>query len=121
MCSDRNGLCTLATTCKALRELELLSTDIGGDTIIEVVMIAKNLKTLKLSTAVTIKLDQIVQILKRRPTLEELQVLGLVQPTTSANWEADLPNLRAIDIQSHVVKAAVSDISLPRLNLVSVL
>src|ERR1700761_8204487 len=49
MCSDRNGLCTLATTCKALRELELLKTEIGGDTIIEVVMIAKNLKTLKLS------------------------------------------------------------------------
>ncbi|KAF2424949.1 RNI-like protein [Tothia fuscella] len=98
--SDRSGLRNLATMCKGLAHLELLQTDFGGDSIIETVMMARNLKVLKTSMAVELSLDQISQILKHRPTLAHLEVENVKPPTVVATWKVDLPGLQVLNLSS---------------------
>lgn len=103
--SDRSGLRALATTCKHLANLEFLQTEFGGDSIIETVMIARNLKVLKLSVAVELSLDQISLILKHRPTLAHLQADHVKEPRLQTDWQVDLPNLQVFNLS--VTKDAV--------------
>jgi F-box/TPR repeat protein Pof3 len=96
--SDRSGLRILATKCKSLAQLEFLQTDFGGDSIIETVMIAKNLRTLKISAAMELDLDQISQILRYRPTLAHLEVDLVKLPSTSTTWPVDLSGLQIMKL-----------------------
>jgi F-box/TPR repeat protein Pof3 len=96
--SDRAGLRILATKCKSLANIEFLQTDFGGDSLIETAMIARNLKTLKISAATEINLDQITQILKHRPTLAQLEVDSMNPPGSAASWQVDLPGLQILKL-----------------------
>jgi F-box/TPR repeat protein Pof3 len=96
--SDRSGLRIIATKCKNLTYLEFLQTDFGGDSIIETAMIAKNLKTLRISAAMELDLDQISQILRHRPTLAHLEVDFVKSPRTSTTWPVELPALEILKL-----------------------
>jgi len=112
--SDRSGLRILATKCKSLATLEFLQTDFGGDSIIETAMIARNLKTLKISAAVELDLDQISQILRHRPTLARLEVDSVKTPRNPTSWQVDLPGLQILKLCN---KASPHNPSLEFLNL----
>jgi F-box/TPR repeat protein Pof3 len=119
--SDRNGLRILATKCKSLAYLEFLQTDLGGDSLIETAMIARNLKILKTSVAIELDLDQVTQILKHRPTLAHLEVDYLKPPRFAASWKVDLPGLQILQLNCKnrsITPLALPSPSLALLNLV---
>jgi F-box/TPR repeat protein Pof3 len=116
--SDRAGLRILATKCKSLTNLEFLQTEFGGDSIIETAMIAKNLKTLKISAAIDLDLDQITQILKHRPTLAHLEVDSVTAPRILTSWQVDLLGLQTFKL-SLKNREILANPALLFLNLVS--
>lgn len=115
--SDPKGLRKLATTCKALRELHFGRTQFGGDTIIETVMMAKALKTLNISAAIELTLDQVTQIVKYRPTLENLQVDHVKPPRQRADWKVELPAFKSLHLRLHLPLGRLQEPYLELLNL----
>lgn len=96
--SHPGGLRSLATTCRGLEELNFGNTQFGGDTIIETAMMAKALKTLIISRATMLSLDQVTQIVRRRPTLENLQVDHISPPRQVAEWKVALPAFKSLHL-----------------------
>lgn len=115
--SDKEGLRLLATTCKALQELHFGTTQFGADTIIETTMMSKALKTLNISRAIELTLDQVTQIVKYRPTLENLQVDYIKPPRYHADWKVDLPALKSLHLTLHLPLGRLQEPYLELLNL----
>jgi F-box/TPR repeat protein Pof3 len=115
--SDQGGLRSLATTCKSLLELHFGNTQFGGDTIIETVMMAKALKTLTISRAVMLQLDQVTQIAKSRPTLENLRIDHISPPRHMAEWKVDLPSFKSLSLTLHLPIGRLQEPYLELLNL----
>ncbi|QDS70831.1 hypothetical protein FKW77_005038 [Venturia effusa] len=118
--SDREGLRLLATTCKGLEELRFGNTQFGGDTLIETTMMSKALKTLNISRAIELTLDQVTQIVKYRPTLESLQVDYVSPPRQRADWKVDLPAFRSLHLTLHLPLGRLQEPYLELLNLIPV-
>lgn len=115
--SDRDGLRLLATTCKALEELHFGNTQFGGDTLIETVMMSKALKTLNISRAIELTLDQVTQIMKYRPTLENVQVDYIKPPRQRADWKVDLPAFKSLHLTLYLPLGRLQEPYLEFLNL----
>ncbi|TLD38618.1 hypothetical protein E2P81_ATG01161 [Venturia nashicola] len=115
--SDKEGLRLLATTCKALKELHFGNTQFGGDTIIETTMMSKALKTLNISRAIELELDQVTQIVKYRPMLENLQVDYIKPPRYHADWKVDLPVFKSLHLTLHLPLGRLQEPYLELLNL----
>ncbi|KAE9988288.1 hypothetical protein EG328_011661 [Venturia inaequalis] len=116
--SDKEGLRLLATTCKALEELHFGNTQFGGDTIIETIMMSKALKTLNVSRAIELELDQVTQIVKYRPTLENLQVDYIKPARYHADWKVDLPAFKSLHLTLHLPLGRLQERYLELLNLI---
>jgi F-box/TPR repeat protein Pof3 len=117
--SDHRGLRSLATTCKGLEELHFGNTQFGGDTIIETAMMTKALKALNISRAIKLSLDQVTQIVRHRPTLENLQVDHIEPPRHTADWKIDLPAFKSLNLTLLLPLGRLQEPYLELLNLVT--
>jgi F-box/TPR repeat protein Pof3 len=91
----------LVKTCTSLEKLEFVLTQFGADSILEATIPCRQLKSLILHADIELQGDTIRQILKHRPTLEELRVHS-VGPICSTNqgYNFDLPNLHILDLRA---------------------
>lgn len=94
----------LATVSKSLETLEFANCQFGPDSIIDSVMMARQLKTLIVHERIAVNVDQLQLIFKRRPQLQKLRVMNLkVVPRGYYQWSiGDLPNLRVLDLGSEM-------------------
>jgi F-box/TPR repeat protein Pof3 len=97
----RGVLQALVTTCKSLERLEFVVTPLGTQPILEAVVPARALKTLLVHGDTEIHGSTIMQILKQRPTLEELRIHRVGSGCNpDRQYDADLPNLRVLDLRA---------------------
>ncbi|KAF2471054.1 uncharacterized protein BDR25DRAFT_286446 [Lindgomyces ingoldianus] len=86
---------TMATLCKGLTEITLLSGGATSNSIIEFAQIAMNLK--KLIVHVDISLDTVTQVLRRRPTLVHAEFRSIISARLgAANWSETYPQLNTL-------------------------
>ncbi|KAF2662489.1 hypothetical protein K491DRAFT_617280 [Lophiostoma macrostomum CBS 122681] len=86
----------LATACKNLTHLEILSGSQMSETIVEVAQCALNLKSIAMHN--TVSLDTVAQVLRFRPTLERAQFMSVVGTTGNLHWSGPFPNLRTVEL-----------------------
>jgi F-box/TPR repeat protein Pof3 len=101
--SHRGILQHLVTACKSsLEKLEFVLTPLGPDSILEAVIPARQLRSLIVHADVEMPGHTMWQILKQRPTLEELRVfyLGADSLSNGREYNFDLANLRVLDLRA---------------------
>ncbi|KAH7138405.1 F-box/TPR repeat-containing protein pof3 [Dendryphion nanum] len=86
----------LASACKQLTSIEIISAPVMGESIIHMANEAKNLKKLILHNEIS--LDAVTQVLHRRPTLEHAEFFSIGSLTVSPAWATPHPNLRILTL-----------------------
>ena len=91
----------LVRECPGLEKLEFVMTALGTQSILEAVIPARALKSLVVHQDVEVHGDTIMQMLKHRPTLEELRIHRVGAGCTE-RWtpKEALPNLRVLDLRN---------------------
>lgn len=85
----------IATACKSLQELHILSLPLLlADTLIEVAQCAQNLKTFIIHADVSS--DTAIQILRRRPTLEHVEFTSIISMEHNSEWIGSFPHLHTV-------------------------
>lgn len=100
----------IATACKGLREVEVLSLPIMlSETFVEMAQCAYGLKKVIVRTDIT--LDTVMQVLRHRPSLEHVEFHSVLCKNSrpNPNWKGPFPNLHTIAL------AAIADQNLHRL------
>jgi hypothetical protein len=75
-------------------------TPLGAQPILEAVIPARALKTLVIHEDTEVHGDTLMQILKQRPTLEEVRIHKIGAGCSSGkHYDADFPNLRILEFR----------------------
>lgn len=88
----------IATRCRGLKDLRMTGGLIGAS-ILEAAPYASNLRVLVISKACEISCDVVSQLLSHCPKLERAEFQAISQAasgTRLARWDSDMPNLRAL-------------------------
>ena len=91
----------LVEKCTGLEKLEFMMTTVGTQSILEAAIQARALKCLVVHQDLEVHGDTVMQILKHRPTLEEVRIYRLGESCSAKNaLTSDLPKLRILDLRN---------------------
>lgn len=98
---SKGMLMHLVTTCKSLEKLEFVMSPLGTQSVLEAVIPARSLKSLMVHADMEVHGDTIAQILKHRPTLEELRIHRVGKGCLASKAVSQpLPKLKVLDLRN---------------------
>lgn len=89
----------LGLRCKNLQNIDILSgPPLIGSSALDLAANAHQLRDFTIGENLKITLDDMCEVMRRRPTLANISFLNVDCLNSIANWKADFPNLRSFNI-----------------------